>query len=182
MLTLQRRGRPRRLSFLAEAIQPHDLGALARLRRLFGLLAGRRGNGGCRGGNGECGRGSRQIRRRRRIACRRTVDRLELQPELYRGIEEALDRTEWNGQPLWNAAERQSDLEAIFRNLEVPELVLQDDCHLLRILREQPRRQLDALGPGQKGDEEMVFARQAMRGGVGQYPPQHATQRVARQY
>jgi hypothetical protein len=44
------------------------------------------------------------------------------------------------------------------------------------------RRQLDALGPGQKGDEEMVFARQAMRGGVGQYPPQHATQRVARQY
>ena len=46
--------------------------------------------------------------------------------------------------------------------------MLQDDGHLLRILREQPRRKLHAFGGGQEGDEEMMLARQPMLGGIAQ--------------
>ena len=65
---------------------------------------------------------------------------------------------------------------------QVPELVLEDDRHLFRILRQQPRRQLHALGLRHEGDEEMMLARQAMLGGIGQHLAQHAAQRVAGQH
>src|SRR6185312_10300450 len=87
-----------------------------------------------------------------------------------------------HSQPFRNAAERQPDLEAILAHLQVPELVLEDDGHLVRILRKQTRRKLYALGLGNEGDEEMMLARQPMHGGVGQDPAQHAAKRVARQY
>jgi len=90
-----------------------------------------------------------------------------LQSELYRRIEEALDRRERYHQPLGDAAERQTDLETILCHHQVPELMLQDDRHLFRILRQKPRRQLHAVGGGQEGDEEMMLARQAVFGGVG---------------
>src|SRR5258707_14999152 len=60
--------------------------------------------------------------------------------------------------------------------------MLEDDRHLLRILRQQPRRKLHALGGRQEGDEEMVLAGEPVLGGIGQYTAQHAAQRVARQY
>ena len=63
------------------------------------------------------------------------LDLLELQAELHRRIEEAFDRRERNGQALRDAAERQADLEALLGHDQVPELVLQDDGHLLGILR-----------------------------------------------
>src|SRR5262249_39653144 len=106
----------------------------------------------------------------------------ELQAELHRRIEEALDRAERHRQPLGDAAERKPDLEAILGHHQVPELVLQDDGHLVRILREQARRELHALGLGNEGDEEMVLARQTMWGGVVQALAQHAAKRVARKY
>ena len=64
----------------------------------------------------------------------------ELQAELHRRIEEALDGGERDEQPLRNAVERQADLEGVLGDRQVPELVLEDDRHLLRILRAQPRR------------------------------------------
>src|SRR6266446_7927645 len=83
--------------FLAEAIQPHDFGTLARLRRPVPILLDRRGYR-----HGRRGRGCRQVCRRR-LGC--GIGRLELQAELYRGVEEALDGVERNHQALGNAAE-----------------------------------------------------------------------------
>jgi len=66
----------------------------------------------------------------------------EFQAKLYGRIEEALDRGERHHQPLGDAAERQADFKTVLRHHEVPELMLEDDGHLFRILREQPRRQV----------------------------------------
>jgi hypothetical protein len=60
--------------------------------------------------------------------------------------------------------------------------VLQDDGHLFRVLREQPRRQLHAFGGRQEGDEEMMLAGQAVFGGIGQHAAKHPAQRIARQH
>jgi hypothetical protein len=92
-----------------------------------------------------------------------------LQAELHRRIEEALDRSEGNHEPLGNAAEREADLETIFRHHQIPELMLQDNRHLFRILREQPRRQFDAFGSGQERDVEMMLSGKAMFRSIGQH-------------
>jgi hypothetical protein len=105
-----------------------------------------------------------------------------LQAELHGRIEKALDGGKGNHQPLGDAAERQPDLEAIFRHHQVPELVLQDDGHLLRILREQARRKPYAVRLRQEGDEEMMLARQSVLGSVAQHATEHSAQRVARQH
>ena len=67
-------------------------------------------------------------------------------PNCTDGSKKLLIGVERNHQPLGDAAERQADLEAILGHHQVPELVLQDDRHLFRILRQQPRRQLHAVG------------------------------------
>src|SRR5712664_3024283 len=160
--------------FLAKAIQPDDFGALARLRRLFLVFGGRGGNRQG-GGRGDC-------RKAWRRCLSGGIGRLELQAELHRRVEEALDGIERNHQTLGNAAERQADLETILRYHQIPELVLKNDRHFHRILRQQPRRKPHALRGGQKRDEEMMFPGQAVLGGVGQYTAQHPSQRVARQH
>ena len=129
------------------AVPAAGVARLRRLRRGFGLAAG-------------------WLASPSSVAC---VDGLELQPELHRRIDEALDRVERHQQPLRHAAERQADLERLVADLQIPELVLQDDGHLLRILLAQPRRQPHALGRGVEGDVEMMLARQALLGGVGQH-------------
>ena len=77
------------------------------------------------------------------------------------GSAKAFDRLERHHQPLRHAAERQADLEGLVGHLEIPELVLQDDGHFLRVLRAQRGRQPHALGGGVEGDEEMMLAGQA---------------------
>src|SRR5260370_5652859 len=89
--------------FLAEAIQPHDFGALARLCGLVLILPDRRR---CR--HDRRGRGCRKVCRR---CLRDGIGRLELQAELHRGVEEALDGVERNHQALGNAPEWTADLE-----------------------------------------------------------------------
>ena len=74
------------------------------------------------------------------------IRRFKLQTELHGRIEEALDGAERNHEAFRNPAERQPDLEPVVRYHQIPELVLQDDRHLLRILRQQPRRQFYAFG------------------------------------
>src|SRR5258706_5864129 len=60
--------------------------------------------------------------------------------------------------------------------------MLEDDRHLLGVLRQQSRRKLHALGGRQEGDEEMVLAGEPVLGGIGQYTAQHPAQRVASQH
>ena len=65
--------------------------------------------------------------------------------------------------------------------VKIPELMLQDDRHLLRVLRVHPRRQLHARGIGGEGDLEMMVARQALLGDVGEHGAHDAAQRGLRQ-
>ncbi len=103
---------------------------------------------------------------------------LELQAELHRRIEKAVDRLERNDELFRNAAERQADFKALLGHDEVPELVLQDNGHLFRILRAQPLGQPHAVGFGIEGDIEMMLAGQALFGRVGEHGAHHAAQRL----
>ena len=66
--------------------------------------------------------------------------------------------------------------KAVLGHHQVPELVLQDDSHLLWILLAHARRQPHAVGPGVEGDVEVVLARQAVLGGIGEHGPHDAAQ------
>src|SRR5262245_24144814 len=80
---------------LAETIEPHDLGSFARRRRRLRFVGGGRGRHGHWRADRGRGRGGWQLWRRRfRLDGR--IGRLELQAELHRWIEEALDRMEWH--------------------------------------------------------------------------------------
>ena len=85
-------------------------------------------------------------------AFRRGVLAVELQAELHRGIEEALERGEGDRQRLGLAVEGQADLEAGLGDLEVPVLVLQHDGHFLVVLLEQALADAHA---GRAGENEM---------------------------
>ena len=115
----------------------------------------------------------------RRLPVLALGDFLELQAELHRRIEEAVDRLERNAELFRNAAERQADLEAALVHGQIPELVLQDDGHLLGILHAQPVRHAHALGVGVERNVEMMIARQVLLlGDVGEHVAHHAAQRL----
>ena len=59
--------------------------------------------------------------------------------------------------------------------------MLKDDSHFLRILRQQARGELHALGLRQECNVEMMLAGQSMFGGVREHMFQYAAQRVARE-
>ena len=103
---------------------------------------------------------------------------LELQAELHRRVEEAVDRLERHRELFRNSAERQADLELVVADFQIPELVLEDDGHLLRILPEQPLGNAHAIGLGGEGDVEMVLARQALFDGVDEHAAHYAAQRL----
>ena len=67
----------------------------------------------------------------------------------------SLDGTPPNDRPTWIAWVSRS-------KRQVPELVLQDDGHFLRVLRPDPLRQFHAGMAGAEGDIEMVAAGQAL--------------------
>src|SRR5947209_15124462 len=75
--------------FLAKTIQPHHFGAFARLRRFVRGLGGRRG--GNNGQSGCCRNGGELGLRGFRGDV--GLGRFELQSELHRSVEEALDRS-----------------------------------------------------------------------------------------
>ena len=70
------------------------------------------------------------------------------------------------------------DLEALLGDGKIPELMLQDDGDLFRILRAQPLRHAHALGARIEGDVEMVLARQAFLGDVGEHLAHDVAQRL----
>ena len=92
-----------------------------------------------------------------------------MQSKLHRRIEEALDRRERDHEPFGDAAERQADFETILRHYQIPELMLQNEGHLLGILRQDAWRQPDPFGPGREGNIEMMIAGKAVLGGIGQH-------------
>ena len=93
---------------------------------------------------------------------------LELEAELDGGVEEAGQRVEGHEQPLRHAGEGQPDLEGVLRDAEIPELVLQDDRHVLRVFLAQPLRHAHAREIRAERDVEMMVAGQAVPGGVGE--------------
>jgi hypothetical protein len=100
---------------------------------------------------------------------RRGADLLELQAELNRWIEEALHGGKRHVQAFRNAAEGHADLEAFVGHYQIPELMLQDDGHLLGILRQHARRQAHAVRAGVEGNIEMMLPGQAVLGGVDEH-------------
>ena len=82
----------------------------------------------------------------------------ELQAELGGGIVERLDRLDGTHQPLRHAAEGEFHLEALIGHLQVPELVLQHDGHLLGILLLEALRHRDPIRPRVEGDVEVMLA------------------------
>ena len=106
------------------------------------------------------------------------IDVLELQGELHRRVGKGRDRRERDHQPLRDAAKRQADLEALLRDDQVPELVLQDDGHVLWILRTHALGHFNPFGASVEGDVEMVIAWQAAPGDVFEHSFHHAAERV----
>src|SRR5579872_647891 len=129
----------RRVSLLAEAIEPYDLAAALAVR------AGRRRRPGSGQGIDLVRFGAWPLPRSGgiRIAGGFRLGGLELESELHRRIEERRDRIERDRQSLRDAAERQPDRERVVVDRKIPELILQDDRHLFRVLRPHALRQPD---------------------------------------
>src|SRR5690606_37848470 len=75
-----------------------------------------------------------------------------------RRIEEAFHRGEGDEQPFRYPAEGQADLKRRIGDGQIPELMLKDDRHLLRITLAQARGYSYPRGPGGEGDVEMMVA------------------------
>ena len=60
-----------------------------------------------------------------------------MNPELHGGIGEALDSGKRHQEALRDVVERQAHLEGVVGDLEVPELMLENDGYLFRVLLEQ---------------------------------------------
>jgi len=89
---------------------------------------------------------------------------LELQAEPHRRIDEDLDGRERHHEPLGNSVERQLHFEAVFRNDQIPEAVLQHDCHFVRVFFFEALGENDARRLCEKRNVEVMFARQAALG------------------
>src|SRR5262245_55255943 len=133
--------------FLAEAVELYDLatGGLVRLCVGSGLRRLRIGHGRRRRNGLVLARRSHRLARSGRTLLRLrgflgAGILLELQAELDRRIEEAFDRGKRHGHSFGYAAEGHADLETGLGYFKIPELVLQDDRHLLGILRAHARR------------------------------------------
>ncbi len=81
-------------------------------------------------------------------------------------------------QALGDAIEGEADFEVFLGDRQVPELVLEDDRHFLRVARLETRRHPHAFGAGVESDEEMMLAREPLGGGFGEHRANHAAQRV----
>ena len=88
---------------------------------------------------------------------------LEGQRELDGGVVELGYRREWYVQRRWYAAERQADGKAVVADTEVPELVLDDDRHLVGKAFEQMLGDRNARHPRLERNVEMMLAGKAAR-------------------
>ena len=107
--------------------------------------------------------------------------RLELEPERNRRIGEAGDRIERHDQSLGLAGKVQADLERVLGDDEVPELVLEDDRHLVGEALPDRGRRDHARRLGLERDIEMVVADEPVARRVGKDLAHHGAQRVLHQ-
>ena len=124
-----------------------------------------------RGGRFVC-----RLRTCRCFLCGGTVDGFELETELDRRIVERRHRLERYSDAFGYAAERQAHFEGLLGHREVPELMLQDDGHVLRILRPHAFGKPHAGRRGAEGDLEMMLAGKAILGDVGKHRAHDAAQ------
>ena len=93
---------------------------------------------------------------------------LEMHAEIDRRVAERGQGRERNAQMLGSAPEIERHAEALVVNLQIPELMLQDDRHFVRILGAQFGRQPNAFRRCPERDVKMVVPRQPVPGGVQQ--------------
>ena len=77
-----------------------------------------------------------------------------------------------------HVGEGEPNIKGVLVDLEIPELVLQHDRHLLGILFAHPVGHLNARRIRDESNEEVMVARQARLGDFRQYFADHATQRI----
>jgi hypothetical protein len=119
-------------------------------------------------------------RRRRVIGALLDADVLhfEFQAKLHGRVDETGDGVEGNEQALRHIAERQADLEAALAHRQIPELVLENDGHFLRIFLAHALRQANARRFGPECDEEMMVAGEPFARGFTQNFADHAAQGI----
>ncbi len=91
---------------------------------------------------------------------------MELQAEIHRRVGEGDERVVRDAQMLVHLVEAELDVEPLVVGDQPPELMLEDDRHLLRILLMQPVGDLHVGVVGAEGYVEMVVARQSTLGGT----------------
>ena len=102
-------------------------------------------------------------------------------PNCTDGSKKAGEGVEGDQQPLRDAREGQPDLEGVLGDAEIPELMLEDDGHLLRVLFAQAVRQANAGKIRPERDVEMVFARKPVLAGIDQHLAHDTLQGVLHQ-
>jgi hypothetical protein len=101
--------------------------------------------------------------------------------ERHRWIGEACDRIEGHDQAFGLAGEMEAHFESVLGDDEVPELVLQDDRHLVGKAAPDRGRRDDAGRLGLERDVEVMVADQPRARGVGEHSAHHGAQRVLHQ-
>ena len=119
---------------------------------------------------------------RRRAARRRLRHaRLELEAERHRRIGEAGDRIERHDQSFGLAGEVEVHFERVLGDHQVPELMLQDDRHLVGKAALDRGRNDDPRRVGLERDVEVMVADEAGARSVGEHLAHHGAQRVLHQ-
>ncbi len=101
---------------------------------------------------------------------------MELQREVDRRIDECSDGRIRNNQMRRYLAERQTNLEMLGLDLQVPIFVLQHDGHLVGKALVQMRRDNNARGLGFEGDVEMMVTGKAVQRHIAKYAANHRAQ------
>ena len=99
----------------------------------------------------------------------------------HAGIEKHLDRTEWDDEALGDAIERQTNLEPLVIDEQVPEAMLKHDRHLFGVSLLQPRGEGHTWCVGVEGNVKVVLSGQTGLGNLKQHSANDAAQRILRQ-
>ncbi|MFT5358791.1 MAG: hypothetical protein ACI9KE_006030, partial [Polyangiales bacterium] len=83
----------------------------------------------------------------------------------------------WHVEQRGDPTKAQADLEGVFVDQQVSELILQDDGHLVGVLDPKVCGYVDALAACPKFDEEVVFSGQTLIDDATKDPRDHPTKR-----
>lgn len=100
-----------------------------------------------------------------------------LECELHRRIGERGHRRVGHLEQRRDAPKTKANLEALFVDFQISELILQNDGHLLGVLNLKVGWNIHALATGPKLDEEVMLSRQAFLDNSAKYPWNHTAKR-----